>query len=524
MLQSGGQEEEAGSVTESEQRGAARLKARPGRLLVHSPLDMGLILAAMVLAALFFLESDDCYFVYWQYDSWKDFLFTRPDTDGALIVGVPQNGRYLGNLIGVLLAKSYETPLFFLRVVYFAGGLLLLAYGGACSVCPERRREGIFLLLSLLILSFRGIWQEVYSWGAAYVNYLTPMALMLLLPSLLRGDGRRRPWSRRALLAGLSFVCCLFMETVTIFLFLSSLIAAGVLWKTARHRWKEGAALLLGSALGTAVMFLAPGYSAVNSDGLRELGLALLGESLAQTLVGVVVRPALTALLITGLLLRHLKRQGGRAWLFCGAAALLLHGICLWVWALDLADPGETVELPPAEPLLVGIGAVLAILWLVMLFLWKGHTKWRTAALAGALCLVSGPLLVIAVSGNRYFFPSYVMLALAALSLYGGAREEGLRPMVWVRGVALGAACALIVIYFCNNAVFRQRLEYGRARAAEGAEQVTLPLVPFPGYARNEQQWKGDVSYLIYREAPWDVAFTFIPYDQWSGEEPLEET
>ena len=53
---------------------------------------------------------------------------------------------------------------------------------------------------------------------------------------------------------------------------------------------------------------------------------------------------------------------------------------------------------------------------------------------------------------------------------------------------------------------------------------MTLPLVPFPGYARNEQQWKGDVSYLIYREAPWDVAFTFVPYDQWSGEGSEEET
>ena len=514
----------AGGVTELEQRGAARLKARLGQFVIHSPLDVGLILAVVGLAALFFLESDDCYFVYWQYDSWKDFLLTRPDMDGALIVGVPQNGRYLGNLIGVLLAKSYETPLFFLRVVYFAGGLLLLAYGGACSVCPERRREGTFLLLSLLVLSFRGIWQEVYSWGAAYVNYLTPMALQLLLPPLLRGDGRRRPWSRRALLAGLSFAGCLFMETVTIFLLLGSLIAVGVLLKTDRRRWKEGAALLLGSALGTAAMFSAPGYSAVNSDGLRELGLSLLGESLAQTLVGVMVRPALAALLVTGLLLWHLKRQGGRAWIFCGVAALPVHGICLWAWVLDLADPGETVELPPADPLLVGIGAVLAILWLVMLFLWKGPAKWRTATLAGALCLISGPLLVIAVSGNRYFFPSYVMLALAALSLYGGGREEGLRPMAWVRGAALAAACALIVVYFCNNAVFRHRLEYGRAQAAEGAEQVTLPLVPFPGYARNEQQWKGDVSYLIYREAPWDVAFTFVPYDQWSGEGSEEET
>lgn len=101
-------------------------------------------------------------------------------------------------------------------------------------------REGTFLLLSLLVLSFRGIWQEVYSWGAAYVNYLTPMALLLLLPPLLRGDGRRRPWSRRALLAGLSFAGCLFMETVTIFLLLGSLIAVGVLLKTDRPAVEGG--------------------------------------------------------------------------------------------------------------------------------------------------------------------------------------------------------------------------------------------------------------------------------------------
>ena len=488
----------------------------------RSPLNVGLVLAVAVLASLFFLESDDCYFVYWQYDSWKDLLLTRPDTSKALIVGVPQNGRYLGNLLGVLLAKCSETPLFFLRPAYFAGGFLLLAWGGACSVCPKRRKEGLFLLLALLILSYRGIWQEVYSWGAAYVNYLTPVALMLLLPPLLRGDGGWRPGKRRALLAVLSLAACLFMETVTIFLFLSALIAAAAAWASGQRRGEAGA-LLLGSALGTAVMFLAPGYSAVNSDGLRELGLSLVGESLAQTLVGVVVRPALAALLITGLLLRHLKGRGGRAWVFCGAAALPLHGICLWTWVLDLADPGETVELPPANPLLAVIGAVLAVLWLVMLLLWRGHAKWRTAALAGALCLISAPLLVIGVSGSRYFFPSYVVLALAALSLYDGLREEGLRPMSWIRVLALGAACTLIVVYYCNNAAFRQRLEYGREQAAAGAEQVTLPLVPFPGFARNEQQWKGDLSYLIYREVPWDVALTFVPCDQWDGWDDLEE-
>ena len=495
-------------------QGAGTGRDRTGRLALP---DLGLVLALIVLAALFFPESDDCYFVYWQYDSLADLFLTRPVTDGAQIVGVPQNGRYLGNLIGVLLAKCYGTPLFFLRAAYYAGGLLLLARAGAASVCPGRRREGTFFLLALLVLSFRGLWQEVYSWGAAYVNYVTPVVLALLLPPLLRGDGGWRPGSRRALVAGLSAAACLFMETVTVFLLLAALMVLAAAWKTGRPGRGEALALLLGAALGTAVMFSAPGYGAVGTDGLRAFGLSLLRDSLAQTLVGVMVRPALTALLITGLLLRQLKRQGGRAWLICGAAALPFHALCLWAWAADLFDPGETVQLPPADPLLAGAGAALALLWVVMLALWRGRGRGRTALLAAALCLVSGPLLVVAVSGNRFFFPSYGVLALAALSLYDAAREDGLSPLVWVRGLALAAACGLVFIYFENNRVFRQRLDYGLEQAGRGAEQVTLPLVPFPGFSRNEQIWKGDVSYLIYRETPWDVAFTFVPYGEGAG-------
>ena len=53
MLRSGDREEGAGGVTELEQRGAARLKARLGQFVIHSPLDVGLILAVVGLAALF---------------------------------------------------------------------------------------------------------------------------------------------------------------------------------------------------------------------------------------------------------------------------------------------------------------------------------------------------------------------------------------------------------------------------------------------------------------------------------------
>ena len=63
------------------------------------------LLALLVLGLLFVPECDDCYFIFWKFGSWQDLLLTRPNTQDALVVGVPHNGRYLGNLLGVLQAK-----------------------------------------------------------------------------------------------------------------------------------------------------------------------------------------------------------------------------------------------------------------------------------------------------------------------------------------------------------------------------------------------------------------------------------
>ena len=59
---------------------------RGGRL----PAALALIGLAL-LGLLFVPECDDCYFVYWSFDSLRDWLLTRPSTAGAEIVGVPEN-------------------------------------------------------------------------------------------------------------------------------------------------------------------------------------------------------------------------------------------------------------------------------------------------------------------------------------------------------------------------------------------------------------------------------------------------
>ena len=149
----------------------------------------------LLLALLFVPECDDCYFIYWDFASWKDFLLVRPIPQEGVVLGVPSNGRYLGNLLGLILGKLAFSPLWPLRVLILGGGMLGLTLllsrffqGG-----PAGGRESFALALFLVVWAPWGIWQQVYSWSAAWANYLAPTLLLLPLLLLLR-QGRPDRW------------------------------------------------------------------------------------------------------------------------------------------------------------------------------------------------------------------------------------------------------------------------------------------------------------------------------------------
>ena len=121
-------------------------------------------LGLLLLGLLFVPECDDCYFVYWRFDSLADWLLTRPSPPAGVsedvIVGVPENGRYLGNLLGVLQGKLYFVP--------WAGPLLrgALMGGALCALVfllsrwtrrgPVGSGEALALAFALVLLAPRG--------------------------------------------------------------------------------------------------------------------------------------------------------------------------------------------------------------------------------------------------------------------------------------------------------------------------------------------------------------------------------
>lgn len=456
-----------------------------------------------LLGLLFVPECDDCYFVYWRFASLKDMLLTRPITEGMPVVGVPANGRYLGNFLGVLQGKLYFTPLSFLRGLLFGGALtgLTLLLGRRFS--PDRKGRGTVLAFSLVVLAPRGIWQQVYSWGAGFVNYLLPMIGILILLELLCRE-RPAPWACFLL----AVCCCLFLEPVTILLCLGCIVFFLYTYFRDRDRRTAALAAALGALLGTAVMFTSPGYAQVNSD-TRTMGFALIQRNLTVIMTDALIRPAAVTALISVLLVWLLRGQG-RAWKPWAAVLVPIHLLCI---ADTLRDCFHDYGSYTTKRLL--LACILAAIWVVMLALWQGGpTRVRVIAGVLALCVLNGPLLVVSPVESRNLFPSYVVLILIAALLWQEAQGQGFPPLrlAWIPGLL---ACAVLIgVYGANFAVYHQRLDSARLQAAQGAEEIRLPLLPFNGWAVNEQAAKGDICYLVYRDEPWDVAFQFVPYGE----------
>lgn len=417
----------------------------------------------LLLALLFVPECDDCYFIYWDFASWKDFLLVRPIPQEGVVLGVPSNGRYLGNLLGLILGKLAFSPLWPLRVLILGGGML-----------------GLTLLLLPLLLLLR--------------------------------QGRPDRWP---LVLLLSLSIGLFTEHNTAYLvLLSSAMALAGLVPALRGLLPAPslrAALLAGSWAGLALSMTNSVFAQVDS-GLRGVGLDLARDNLPVIFTEVLLRPIPLCLTISLLLLWLVRRQGCPRWRLWACLLLPLH---LYIGYDRLLVVLKRRDLYREECLWLGLA--LALLWLILAVEWRGGADRRELWFwVASLLVVTGPMLVVSPVNARMFFSSYLFLCLAASVLFRRARAEGLRPLTRLNRAAAAAGVLLVAVYACNAAVWVHRLDTARAQADGGASQITLPLVPFPQFTANEMAGKGDIVYLVYHQQPWDISFTFVPYEDWA--------
>ena len=472
-----------------------------------------LLIAFSLVAGVFALnlfyvpECDEYYFTQWRFSSF------RPIEDSESVVGVMHNGRLLGNFLGVAQAKLVFAGFMPVRALLFTAGIVLLSFL-ISRLAFEDRRAGFLISLSLCLCVRNGFYKNVWSWGVSYVNYVLPflcylsVALMLFSPA--KKEGGKRVLRAAAIFAA-AFAGQLFSEPFTAAM---CLFAVLLLFFKEVPLYRRICACA-GFIAGGLCMFLNPEYRAVMS-GESIHTVSASAEALFTNLGRMFYEGYFKNLVVP--LLISLALAAG-AWISGKKAAAVSVGAVSVAAAVTGFAAGS--DDGPPTVLMIVFGVLLLAAWSCGIAFMKKGIKRRLAAFNLVFSAVSAlpAILSDGIWSERMFFTCYIMLCLVLVFVLPE------KPMA-INLIAAAAAVLCVVwlvrmipVYCENYAVNEQRVSYGLMQVEAGKDEITLPLLPNRQFSTNEHNGKGDLSFIIYREKPFDVKLKFVTYDKFSPEE-----
>ncbi len=491
--------------------------------------------AAVVLTYLFLLLLSQGFVT-----SGDDWYFSARDTGEGFLKALDAGfrsarGHYVsvnGRLLGNAFSRFFGTNDIVRELARC--GIILIMLLQMCRMAKIQDPVTYLAALGMTIAIPADLYAQSYAWAAGFFNYVPP--IMMIFAYLLRSErvldgGADRPvhglWM---FLVGLSTQ--FFVENVTVGMCLASVLVLG--WYLAVHKklsWSL-AGHFVGVALGCAVMFSAPGYSNINSEGYRSVGTTI--EELMkviQTNFGTITmylteRNWLVIVPLTGfsLFLLHgaAPEKVWQQWLRKAAIVCLMVCPVYFYANYNLLRTMDFAEWMKNLRFWLDVAANLAFLLSVLaaavLGVGDGSLKRRCVLVIVTIPMVFGPLVAVNPIGPRCLFIPYMMLVCLMLMLASEALARLERKPL--KGLGTGVALTVAAVLLChlwvalwNGHCERVRLEQIENALETGAVYVEIPSYPYTAYIHNGNGHA--VKYYYYHETPGDLEFAYVPYDKW---------
>lgn len=488
-----------------------------------------------------------------------DWIFTArfneaPDHGGLIGAVIHEyqtlNGRILGNGLSILLSGSK-----LLRTVFKTAVFLITLYAiGKLTRMDKRGGFGWAAAFIVMFLVPAELRKQTYAWDSGLVNYLVPMALLLLYFLIIAPlfSGQRvqdSPWTGAVcLVLGLSVQ--LFAENITAYVLV---MALGVfIWHIiATKKVSVNTALfLLGAVAGIVLMLSSPTYRGVMAGGDTYRSIPTnLGQLLERIKSN--YQPlstysfggdTLLHLILSGSAIALLSRSGDaqNRWVARLKKALPVLLSVLPVYFYATTRIFDYVELESSAFLALtrifgSIYSVIALdllfyalyvaaLGCVLIFFVQGIMEKRLGlfCIASAL-IVSGPMLFVWPIDYRCFLPSYLFWTMVSLLLLDAAltkskvapgREPGLLKQSAFAVSAAVCVCNLAIYSSCPK-LERTRVQYIQQQMSIQADIIVLPEFDCEPYLHYPTTLMGEVYYY---DTPGDIEMPFIPYESWNEE------
>lgn len=400
------------------------------------------------------------------------------------------NGRNVANLVVLALTRlPWIAPIAVSATVTAMLFLIL-------DISRNRTVWGYAVTTALLLAMPVTLWRQTISWLSGFTNYTLSALLLLVFIRAVQRDWQREAEPRRRVprMVGiilLGFLAGQFMENVTIFFVIASIVSLITQLVRKRRASLDAWGWVIGFLLGAVAMFSNGAYRRALGGGTASYQHTGLHGAIPK-LLDVISRNAVVdnlildvvlagAVILLGVLVA--RRRGLRRAL----VPLVLIALFL-VTAVPLHEAESAMVVPTSWRRVAGVSALLLIASLVAIaFVVSPRRRPLFLGCIGTVLLLIAPLAIVSPIGPRLFLVVYcVTLILTNILLQESADVLTSVSMAGLSAVAAAAALGLLVAYFAVYGTISiaaaHQLETIRAAVAAGETSVAVPRLPFHAY------------------------------------------
>lgn len=367
----------------------------------------------------FLIPSGDDYF-WW--GTQGEYLLHHGFYGPIKIYGGSINGRYLGNFLEILTMRHLK-----LAVIVFGGFWTLLIW--TIWQLSGKTWWSLVLACGFIFTLNDAFLNTILVWNAGFINYVPPMALLLLyLVIVQKGEQQHLSAIYALLTLGLGLTAGLFLESITICQIFLGLI---LLVFFTSHKQLYHFTYLLGAILSFGMMFSHPGYRLQVPYRQKTFDLSKIWHiyTTSNHIWLISLNTILLAILLVAIIVLAWQSQLSKL----TKGSLLLGAVIFLIYYLFVSRYLHTVKTDMIYDYLVNIhfadiDAIVSLLLIgyigccIYYLLPFDKMIWLFYVCAG---LFFGPLLFVAAPVNcRGIFPTYVFMYLIMIKFVQTASHE----------------------------------------------------------------------------------------------------
>ena len=443
------------------------------------------------------------------------------------------SGRYLGNLIVILLTRSklltvISKALLVTGIIYFIQRL-------------TKSRVAFSLCSLLLLLTPKSVMRQAVTWTSGFANYCTSVVVILLYFNIFywifdkKEDIDLKKLKQRPVVGILLFVLggasTLIVEHITIYSVVLSLFVVAFILIKFKKILIQYVCYMVGAVAGALYMFSNSVYHSVASgdDFYRTVAFSpvaiikrafdnyfdIIYKEFYMNNIWINIAIFIVALMVFISLRDKLSQNHRKNSVIC----IFING-CYLVWSVLSVIGVTDAKLKPLtyfEGILTLISGLSLIDFIIITSLYVKNTA-KMLFIMGSILIITSTLFIVTPVSSRCFFAGYVLFMLLAVELCNMLPEKYIEKLSEhkIGYVYKTSIATMIAFYFfifgsiCKVDI--DRIEYAKEKIKAGEKTVEIMMYPYRSYIHDgtptNDFWKN--AFRDYYEIPREVDITFV--------------